>query len=149
MLKKLFILLIILAVIGLATIPMWTQKMAENAFNHPENPNSPRQIKEAMLVKIRIQRYEKARQLAEKAVIYFPESRELPDFIYNAAKCAEIEKKPYVAIFWYRMFLKKYPKHMWQKQAYNHLTKLKELYNVEDSREPAGKKSRKPSRTTL
>ena len=131
MFKKLFIFLLVVVVVGLATIPFWSQKMAENAFNHPENRNSSRQIKEAMLVKIRIQRYVKARELAEKAIIYFPESKELPDFIYNAAKCAEQERKPYVAIYWYTKFLKKFPKHIWQKQAYNNLTRLKELHGIE------------------
>ena len=130
MFKKLFILILLLVVVGLATIPLWTQKLADNAFKHPENPNSPKQIKEAMLVKIRIQRYEKARELAEKAIIYFPESKELPDFIYNAAKCADMEKEPHVAVFWYSMFLRRYPKHIWAKQAKNNLTRLKELYSI-------------------
>jgi len=130
MIKKLFILLLILGVVAVATIPLWTQKMAEDAFNHPERKNSPRRIKEAMLVKVRLQRYYHARELAEKAILYFPDSKELPDFIYNAAKCAEQERKPYVAIFWYSQFLKKYPKHTWQQQAKNSLEKLKELHSV-------------------
>ena len=130
MLKKIFILLLILGVVAVATIPLWTQKMAEDAFNHPERKNSPRRIKEAMLVKVRLQRYRSARQFAEKAILYFPGSKEMPDFIYNAAKCAEQERKPHVAIFWYSQFLRKYPKHKWQQQAKNSLEKLKELHSV-------------------
>jgi len=53
------------------------------------------------------------------------------DFIYNAAKCAEQEKQPEVAVYWYDKFLKKYPKHPWSKQAQNNLTKLKALHNIE------------------
>jgi tetratricopeptide (TPR) repeat protein len=130
MIKKAFILLLIVAVVALATIPLWTQKMAEDAFNHPEKKNSPTRIKEAMLVKVRLQRYEHARELAEKAILYFPEAKEMPDFIYNAAKCAEQERKPYVAIFWYRQFLKKFPKHIWMQQAKNNLNKLKEMHSL-------------------
>ena len=131
MIKKLFILALILGVVAVATIPLWTQKMAEEAFKHPERKDSPRRIKEAMLVKVRLQRYKQARELAEKGVIYFPESKELPDFIYNAAKCANQEKKPFVAIFWYQNFLKKFPEHQWAQQAKNALNKLKELHGIE------------------
>ena len=134
MFKKLFILLVILIVVALSTIPLWTQKLAENAFKHPGDPNSAIQIKEDMLVKIRIQRYEKARKLAEKAIIYFPESSELPYFVYNAAKCADIEKEPRVAVFWYSIFLHRFPKHVWAKQAKNSLTRLKELYSMETTK---------------
>ena len=131
MLKKLFILILILGIVALATIPLWTAKIAENAFNDPNDPEAPRKVKDAMLVKMRISRFRQARQLAEQAIIYFPESEEMPYFIYNAAKCANQEKEPYVAIFWYEKFLKKFPKHTWARQAQNNLTKLKELNNVE------------------
>ena len=131
MFKKIIITILVLAVVALATIPLWTSKIAEDAFKNPERKNAPRKVKEAMLVKIRIHRYEKARELAEKGILYFPNSRELPDFIYNAAKCAEQEKRPYVAVYWYEQFLKKYPKHTWNKQAKNNLTKLKALHNIE------------------
>ena len=131
MIKKLFILALILGVVAVATIPLWTQKMADEAFKHPERRDSPRRIKEAMLVKVRLQRYKQARELAEKAVIYFPEAREEPDFIYNAAKCANQERKPFVAIFWYQKFLDRFPKHKWAQQAKNSLNKLKELHGLE------------------
>ena len=131
MIKKLFILVLILAVVGLATIPLWTQKMANDAFAHPEKAGSSKRIKEALLVEIRLQRFKKARKLAEKAIIYFPESIEMPYFIYNAAKSANQEKKPYVAIFWYSYFLKKFPNHQWAQQAKNTVNKLKEMHGIE------------------
>ena len=131
MFKKLLILIIILVVVALATIPLWTSKIAERAFENPNRKDSPGKVKDAMLVKVRIQRFEQARILAEKGVLYFPHSRELPYFIYNAAKCAEQERRPYVAVYWYDKFLKKYPKHMWSKQAQNSMTKLKELHTME------------------
>lgn len=130
MLKKLFILILILAVVGLATIPLWTSERAEWAFAHPNKKASPGIVKDAMLVKVRIHRYEQARKLAEKSVLIFPDSKELPYFIYNAGKCAEQEKRPKVAVYWYEMFLKKYPDHKWSREGKNNLTKLKELHSL-------------------
>ena len=131
MIKKLFILVLILAVVGAATFPLWTQKMADDAFAHPEKAGSSQRIKDALLLDIRLQRFKKARILAEKAIIYFPDSPEMPYFVYNAAKSADQERKPYVAIFWYNYFLKKFPKHQWAQQATNTLNKLKEMHGLE------------------
>jgi tetratricopeptide (TPR) repeat protein len=128
MFKKIVIISIVLAVIGVAALPLLTSKVAENAFDNPLDPESPVKVREAMLMRIRLQRYQQARQLAEKAVIYFPESREMPYFMYNAAKCAEQEREPEVAIFWYKKFLKRYPKHTWATQAKNSLNKLEGIY---------------------
>lgn len=131
MFKKLVIIILIITVVALATIPLWTSNRADGAFANPNRKGSPGIVKDAMLVNIRIHRYEQARILAEKGVLYFPHSRELPYFIYNAGKCAEQERRPYVAVYWYDQFLKKYPKHMWSKQAQNSMTKLKELHTIE------------------
>ena len=131
MIKKLFILLIILAVAAAATYPFWTKKMADDAFTHPEKTGSSQRIKDALLMEIRLQRFKAARQLAEKGIIYFPGSPEMPYFVYNAAKSADQEKKPYVAIFWYNYFLKKFPKHQWAPQAKNTMNKLKEIHGIE------------------
>ena len=131
MIKKLFILALILAVVGVATIPLWTQKMADEAFANPDRQGSSKRIKDAMIVKMRVQNFKAARKLAEKAVIYFPESKDLPDFVYNAAKSAHQQRKPFVAIYWYRYFLRKFPDHEWAQQATNALNKLKELHGME------------------
>ena len=128
MFKKLLIVLLILGVVGLATIPLWTTKVADKAFEKPLDPKSPERVKEALLVKIRLQRYKQARQLAERAVITFPGSKQMPYFLYNAAKCAEQEGFHQVAIYWYARFIKEYPDHTWTTQAKNTLNKLKGMY---------------------
>lgn len=123
--KKFLILLLIAGIVAIALIPLWSSKMAENAFENPNRKKSPEIIKKALLVKMRINEHKAARILAEKAILYFPESRELPYFMYNAAICGEQEGKNDVAIFWYDQFIKKYPKHEWTTQAQNKLNKLK------------------------
>lgn len=131
MMKKFLIVVLILGLIGLASVPLWTSKVAEDAFNKPNDPKSPEKVKDALLVKMRIQRFEHARRMAEKAVIFFPRCKEMPYFLYNAAKCAELDKKPKVAIYWYKKFIRRYPKHMWTQQAKNAMNKLIALYETQ------------------
>ena len=128
--KKFLLFLLIVGLVALATIPLWTSKVAADAFKHPHDPKSPEKVKEALLVKIRIQRFKQARRMAEMAILYFPGSKEMPYFLYNAAKCAETEGKYNVAIYWYRKFIKHYPKHMWTQQAKNALNKLVDLHTT-------------------
>ena len=128
--KKFLIFLLIVGLVGLASIPLWTAKVAEDAFAHPYDPKSSEKIKDALLVKMRIQRFKNARRMAEKAVLFFPRSKEMPYFLYNAAKCADLEKRPKVAIYWYKKFIRRYPKHIWTSQAKNSLKKLEALYGT-------------------
>ena len=129
--KKLLILIAIAAVVTIALIPLWSSKMAERAFENPNKKNSAEIIRKALLVKMRINEHKAARVLAEKAILYFPESDELPYFIYNAAICGEQEGEPEVAIFWYDQFAKRYPKHEWTSQAQNKLNKLKGMHTTQ------------------
>lgn len=126
--KKVLIVLVIAGIVAVATIPMWTSKMADRAFKKPNRRKSPEIIKDALMVKMRINDYKGARRLAEKAILYFPESRELPYFIYNAAICGEQEGMPDVAIFWYGRFIERFPKHKWTTQATHKLKVLKGMY---------------------
>jgi outer membrane protein assembly factor BamD (BamD/ComL family) len=128
--KKFLIITLILGLVGLASIPLWTSKVAENAFNNPHDPKSPEKVKDALLVKMRLQRFEHARRMAEKAVLFFPRCKEMPYFLYNAAKCADLERKPKVAIYWYKKFIHRYPKHVWTPQAKNALKKLVALHET-------------------
>jgi len=128
--KKLLILLVVAGIAAIAAIPLWSTKMAENAFDHPNRKKSPEIVKKALLVKMRINDHKGARILAEKAILYFSESKELPYFIYNAAICGEQEGKPGVAIYWYSKFIVKFPKHEWTTQATNKLNKLKGMYET-------------------
>ncbi len=128
MLKKLFVAALVVGAIGVATIPLWTSRIADKAFDRPLDPESPEKVKEAILVKLRLQRYKQARILAERAVIIFPGAPQMPYFLYHAAKCAEQEREHQVAIYWYDRFVKEYPDHMWTTQATNALNKLKGMY---------------------
>ncbi len=128
MIKKLFILGLILAVVGVATIPLWTQKLAEEAFAHPKRKGSSKRIKDAVVVKFRIHNFKETSKLAERGIIYFPESRYLPEFLYYAARSAAQRRKPHVAIYWYERFLNKFPDHQWSNQSKSAMEKLKELH---------------------
>lgn len=128
--KKILILIFILAVVGVATIPLWTSRMADKAFENL-NRNSPEIIKQSLLVKMRMGDYKSGRVLAEKAILYFQESKELPYFVYNAAICGEQQGKPYVAIYWYNHFVKRFPKHEWNTQAEKKLKTLEGMHGTE------------------
>ncbi len=127
MLKKLFVILVIGGIIGISTIPMWTAKMTDDAFANPGFSNSPEKVMTALKVRMYIYMYPDARKIAEKAVLYFPESREFPYFIYTAALSSEKSNNAQAAIHWYGYFLEQFPKHEWANQAQNNLTKLKAM----------------------
>ncbi|MBN1863686.1 MAG: hypothetical protein JW808_02170 [Victivallales bacterium] len=130
MIKKILILLLVAAIVAVATIPIWTHRMAESAFENPGR-QSTEKIKQALLVKMRLHDHKGGRILAEKAVLYFPESSQLDYFVYNAAICGEQEGMYDVAIFWYDHFLARFPDHEWASQAKNKLNILKGLHKQE------------------
>ncbi len=126
--KKLLILLAVLLIAGAVTIPLWTKKMAEKAFENPSDPRAPMAAKEMMKMKMRIDDYAAALHIAEKGYIYFPENKEnLRFFAYNAAFSAKKLDNPELAIFWYELFLKEFPGDVWEEQAKVDLQRLKEL----------------------
>jgi len=127
MFKKLFILLIIAAIVGVAAYPILSKRQADKAFKDPSKAK-PRKIKEIIMVQKDFQNYKGAGQVAEKAVIYLPESRQIPFFVYNAALCAEKEGNAQSAIYWYKMFIDRFPKHEWFNQASHQLEVLKGLH---------------------
>ena len=101
MFKKLFIMLVVGAIMAISIIPMWTAKMAEDAFKNPERQISPENVKQAIQTRMYVYMYRDARKLAEKAVLYFPESKNLPYFIYTAAMSSEKSNAHLAAIHWY------------------------------------------------
>ncbi|MFZ2656059.1 MAG: hypothetical protein WAX69_14100 [Victivallales bacterium] len=127
MIKKLLIVLIIGGIIGISTIPMWTAKMADDAFANPGLANSPQKIKDALKIRMYVYMYPDARKISEKAVLYFPEAKELPYFIYTAALSSEKSNNPHAAIYWYGYFIELFPRHEWAIQAQNNYNKLKAL----------------------
>lgn len=129
LIKKIIILLVILAFVGMGFLPMWSTKMAENAFKNLKSRDTPRILKEAIRMKIRMFMYSDARPIAERAILYFPESDELDYFLYSAALCADKEHKPRVAMFWYSRFIDVFPEHEWTTQAANNYNKLKALHD--------------------
>jgi outer membrane protein assembly factor BamD (BamD/ComL family) len=131
MFKKLLILILILAAVALACMPLWTSRMAEDAFARPDDPMAGEMLQKAIRMKVFMLSYGEAGRLAEKGVIYFPESPHLPMFLFIAAKSAEKERNPAAAIHWYRRFLELYPQHEWADQAKGYLEKLKGMSDTE------------------
>lgn len=128
MLKKILILVVVLAIVAVASIPMWTSYIADSAFKKPELPDSPEMVDKAIQLKMYFYMYSDARKIAEKAIIYFPESSFAPGYVYKAGLCAEKDKEYEAAIIWYQKFLERYPKHSWATPTQNSLNKLKEMY---------------------
>ena len=127
MFKKLLILVFVLVIVGMACIPLWTTMMAEKAFENPTQKMSPEAVRDSIKVKMYIYLFEDARKISEKAVIYFPESPEMPFFIYNAAICSDKIGNKDAAIYWYGRFLEDYPKHEWANQAQKALDLMKNM----------------------
>ena len=127
MFKKFLLLVFVLGFVGLACFPLWTTMMADKAFENPSQKISPEAVKKSIRAKMCIYLFDDARKISEKAVIYFPESQELPFFIYNAAICSDKIGNKDAAIYWYGRFLENYPKHEWSSQAGKALDLLKNM----------------------
>ncbi len=127
MFKKFILLFLVLVVVALATIPAWSSYMAKKAFENHEDPRSPMVVQKAVKIKLATLSYKEGRVLCEKAVIYFPESKELAYFMYSAAVCAKKEGLPGVACYWYGRFIRSFPEHQWVQEAKNNYNKLKDL----------------------
>jgi tetratricopeptide (TPR) repeat protein len=128
MLKKILILIVILVIIAAATIPMWTTIIADKAFEKPTLKDSPEMAEKAIRLKMYFYLYNDALKIAEKAIVYFPESTHFPSYIYSAAICAEKTNNIDAAIHWYGYFVEKFPQHTWTQQAQNNYNKLKALH---------------------
>jgi len=128
MIKKLFILLVVLVGGVIAWIPWWSSKLAEKALQNPRKASSPQILQKAIEVKNTIYLFSQAGELAEQGVLLFPEARNYDYFLNTAATCARRTSKPEVAIFWYKVFLETFPKHMWADQARRNLKQLEELH---------------------
>ncbi|HPN84723.1 MAG TPA: hypothetical protein PK821_05230 [Victivallales bacterium] len=128
MFKKLIILVFVAGAVAVASIPMWTSFIADNAFKKHELSDSPEMIDKAIRLKMYFYLYADARKIAEKAIIYFPESKFAPGYIYSAGMCAEKEKNVDAAIYWYEYFIQRYPNHSWASATKNNLNKLKGIY---------------------
>jgi len=130
MLKKIVIVLVIAVFVGISTIPIWTSKLADKAFFSPELQASPENLETAIKVKI-VYDTKGAQLLCEKGVIYFPEAPQLAYFMYTAGFCADREKNPDAAIYWYQRFVDKFPSHPWANQAQASLAKIKAMNDKE------------------
>lgn len=124
--KKFLIALVILIVVCASFIPIITSKMAEEAFNKPQDKSSQDALKKSIQIDMRLSWYEKARKTAEKSVIYFPESENIGYYIYSAAFCAEQEKNPAAATYWYKRYIKIFPKNLMAQDARNRIARLKD-----------------------
>jgi len=131
MFKKLLILVLILVAVALACMPLLTTRMADQAFARPDDPMAGDMLHKAIRIKVFMLNYGEAGRLAEKGVVYFPESPHLPMFLFIAAKAAEKTGNPAAAIHWYTRFLELYPRHEWTDQAKGYLEKLKGMNGTE------------------
>ncbi len=125
--KKLLILLLVLLFIGMSSIPIWLKKMADDAFANPQRPISSEAVSKAIKAHMYIFLFDDARRIAEKGVIYFPESSDVPFYMYNAAICSEKSGSADAAIYWYNRFIGTYPNHEWKNQAQRNLDRLKHM----------------------
>ncbi len=127
--KKIIILIVILAFAAVVSVPFWSGKVAEKAFENIEDPRAPVVAVKAIKMKMRIDDFASAQSYAERAYIYFSDKTDnMPFFIYNAAVSAKKLNKPELAIFWYDRFLKECPRHEWEDQAKIDMQKLKEMH---------------------
>lgn len=115
--KKLVVLLLALAAIAAGFVPMITTKMAENAFDRPNDASAQEGLKQAIFWKMRLYMFTEGRKIAEKAVVWFPESENVDAYLYCAARCAERDGVPEAAAHWYGRFLEIFPEHPWSKQV--------------------------------
>ena len=127
MIKKLLILIFVLLIIGVTLIPVISTKMGNDAFEHLNAPGAASKAKDAVKIKMMIMMFDDARVIAEKAALFFPESKDTDYFMVSAATCAERENLPFVAIYWNNKFIQTFPDHPWTPRVKNNLAKLKEL----------------------
>ena len=123
--KKLLILILVLVAIAAGFIPVVTTNMAAKAFERPNDLSSQESLKEAIEWKMRLYMFTEARRIAEKAIVWFPESEHIDAFIYCAAHSAERDGVPSAAIYWYSRFLEIFPEHPWSAQVRANLERLK------------------------
>ena len=136
MFKKAFIALIVVTIIGVSAIPIWTERMAEEGFKNPEKSTSAENVQKAIKTRMYIYMYPEARKLSEKAVLYFPESRELPYFVYMAGLSSEKAKEYLAAIYWYGYFVDLFPKHEWTEMVRGNYDRLKGVYGPKPETAP-------------
>ena len=119
MIKKLIILVIILAIGGVVFMPEITSFSAKKAFEaeNIDKPWAPETVYKAAKINMRFWRYRTARTLLEKGIDTFPTEAWVGDAHYQIGLCYEKIGDPTKAIEWYELFTQKYPNHEWQGQA--------------------------------
>ena len=128
--KKFLVFLLIAIVVGLGFLPPVTTKMGEGAFKTPDSPAAQDSLKDAIQLKMYMFMFPEARKFAERAIIWFPESKYIDIYVFDAALCAEKENLPAVAAHWYGRFVEIFPDHPWTRQAAARLEKIKALNDL-------------------
>ena len=126
--KKFFVILFVIVLVGLGCLPWWTSRMAEQAFEDFTNPDSPKKVAKAIDFKMRLIMYTQARTVAEEFALYFPEDEGFPRILNKAALCGEKERKPLIALHWYRRLVELFPKHELAQDAKAKIERLKGIY---------------------
>jgi outer membrane protein assembly factor BamD (BamD/ComL family) len=122
--KIILVTILVLIVAALAFVPSATSMLAEDALNHPNDPSREAVLKKAIDWKMNLYMYGDARKIAERGIIWFPESPHIDSYLFAAAYSAEKEKLPSVAMHWYTRFLELFPEHPWRAQVEERLKNL-------------------------
>jgi hypothetical protein len=125
--KKTFLLLLLGAVVILSAVPALMYHRAEEAFFNPKEPGADDNVKNYIMICMGSMLFKNARVSAERAVIYFPESKNMDYFLLCAGKCAEHEGKKEAAAYWYNKFVRDFPNHNERGAVTERLIKLKDL----------------------
>lgn len=125
--RRFLVILLVLVVILIALLPLWTSKMAEEAFQNSDQPWADDAVRRAAQIKFFIFMYDDALDFCVRGVETFPNSCHRPFFAYTAGLASEKEKTPEQAIKWFAYFVKEFPRHPWASQAKGHLRKLEAM----------------------
>ncbi len=78
----------------------------------------------AAKINMRFWRYETGSEILKKTVVRFPDENWVADAYYQIALCYEKSGKLRGAVNHYKLFMKKYPKHIWKDQAVKRITNI-------------------------
>ena len=109
--SKIFIGVLCLIVAAVSVIPGYLSYKASGAFLNVKDPEASDDVKNYLMMNMLLSINGTARETAEKAIIYFPESKNFDYFLLSAAKAAEKSQNTEAALHWYSRFAKDFPRH--------------------------------------
>lgn len=122
--KKTVVFLLIIIVAAFSFFPLAASFMASSAFETDDSAQRDKYLFRAIKIYRDMYMFKYARNVAEKAIIYFPESKDMDYYLFSAAESAEKEGNRDAAIHWYMLFIEMYPRHQWSKKAMRTVNRL-------------------------